>query len=192
VLIPAGGRGVFIVIQKSNPLEVSAEILKPHTAEWLKETMEGSALLGGILSIMHPELFKAACELLRKMADAPEYIFKGENLAIILRFWSSPFSVLSLISNRKTPYHRDNGSAYSWFDILCPLGTYESGRLELPGLGLRLKYNPGTVVGLTGRILRHGATCSGDRACLAFYMRENVFAEFGLEQVSWSNLAQFY
>ena len=32
------------------------------------------------------------------------------------------------------------------------LGEYENGRIEFPGLGSRLKYDPGTIVTFMGRL----------------------------------------
>ena len=37
-------------------------------------------------------------------------------------------------------------------DILVALGEYENGRIEFPGLGSRLKYDPGTIVAFMGRL----------------------------------------
>ena len=149
--------------------------------------MRASALVGGILSIVHPELYSAGIKNLRTLNDDPGSIHKGESLAAVLKTWSSPFTAITTISNRDTPYHRDNGSAHSWFDILVALGEYENGRIEFPGLGMRLKYDPGTVVAFMGRVLRHGANCPGDRACIVYHMKLNVVEELGVTLPSWVN-----
>lgn len=174
-------------LQKSNKLEVSAELMKDHTLEWLEKQMQTSAIIGGILSIIHPELYSVGVASLRSIAENPRSITKGHRLTEVLRVWSAPFTAITAISNRDTPYHRDNGSAHAWFDILVPVGNYENGRLELPGLGMRFKYDPGTVVALAGRVLQHGANCPGDRACIAYHMRENVVQKLGLGSPSWEN-----
>ena len=153
--------------------------------------MTASVLVGGILSIIHPELYLAGIESLKTLNDVPDSIRKGEGLAAVLRIWSSPFTAITTISNCDTPYHRDNGSAHSWFDILVVVGEYENGRIEFPGLGMRLKYDPGTVVAFTGRVLRHGATCPGDRACIVYHMKQNVVRELGVAEPSWMNSSIF-
>lgn len=173
-------------------MEVSAELMKDHTLVWLEKCLTGSALVGGILSIIHPELYQVGIEALKKLNAGHAHVVKGERLPEILRYWSSPFSVISVISNRETPFHGDNGSAHPWFDILVPLGKYENGRIELPGLGMRFRYNPGTVFGLLGRVLQHGATCPGDRVCVAYYMREQVVKKLALPKPSWMNVAEYH
>lgn len=142
--------------------------------------------MGGVLNIIHPELYGVGIEALRAFKEHPEKISKGEQLSAVLNVWSSPFTAITVISNRDTPYHRDNGANHPWFDILLAVGEYENGRLELPGLGMRFKYDPGTAVSLTGRVLQHGATCPGDRACIVYHMRSNVVQKLGIPSPLWA------
>ena len=76
-------------------------------------------------------------------------------------------------------------------DILVALGEYENGRIEFPGLGSRLKYDPGTIVAFTGRVLQHGSNCPGDRACIVYHMKLNVVEELGVTLPSWVNESTF-
>jgi hypothetical protein len=62
--------------------------------------------------------------------------------------WSSPFSGYSLISNRRTPAHRDNSARPEWYDLLATFSSYTDGVLEFPGLGLTIDYPPGSLVAL--------------------------------------------
>ncbi|KAH9476467.1 hypothetical protein JR316_0010379 [Psilocybe cubensis] len=172
--------------ETSNPLEVSLDLCNPIGQEFIRDTTTSSALLGAILSIIHPEQYRAGMKFLQRLAAEPELVHKAEILKQILTIWSSPFGVMTVISNRDTPYHRDNGSCYSWYDFLMPLGKGEHGRLELPGLGLRYKYDPMTLVAITGRLLQHGAVCDGDRAVIVYYMRRTVFEELGVQEAGWS------
>ena len=104
--------------------------------------------------------------MLRSLQANPEQVHKAEHLPKILGMWNAPFNVMTLMSNWLTPFHRDNGAAPEWYDLLVPLGHYSNGRIEMPGIGCRFGYNPGTVVGITGRILIHGAVCLGNRVCV--------------------------
>ena len=57
-------------------------------------------------------------------------------------------------------------------------------------MGVRLKYSPGTVVGISGKIVRHGVSGwdeGGERVCLASYLRTSVFRRLGVEMPHWSN-----
>jgi hypothetical protein len=139
------------------------------------------------MSIVHPELYAVGIKCLKAINEGGHSIYKGEVLAAVLKLWSSPFTAMTVISNRDTPYHRDNGSAHEWLDIMVALGEYENGRIEFPGLGMRFKYDPGTVVAFTGRVLRHGANCPGDRACIVHHMKERVVEELGITKPSWAN-----
>jgi len=161
--------------------------MKRHTLEWLGKQVRTSAIIGGILNIIHPELYSIGIASLKAISERPREIKKGTQLPKVLRVWGSPFTAITAISNRDTPYHRDNGAAHPWFDILVALGKYKNGRMELPGLGMRFMYDPGTVVALVGRVLQHGTICPGDRACIAYHMRSNVVTELGIQGPSWAN-----
>ena len=81
--------------------------------------------------------------------------------------------------------HRDSNGGKPWIDILVALSSYEEGALDLLGLGIKLHYTPGTVVAIAGRVIAHSAYCNGDRACIAYYMREKVQAQLSLCKPEW-------
>ncbi|KAH9477051.1 hypothetical protein JR316_0010967 [Psilocybe cubensis] len=172
--------------ERSNPLEVSLDLCNPIGQEFIRDMMTSSALLEAILSIIHSKQYRAGMKFLQRLAAELELVHKAEILKQILTIWSSPFGVMTTISNQDTPYHRDNGSCYSWYDFLMPLGKGEHGRLELPGLGLWYKYDPMILVAITGRLLQHGAVCKGNRAVIVYYMRRTVFEELGVQEAGWS------
>jgi hypothetical protein len=171
---------------------VSADLLKDNCiSEWLEKSGLPFALIGGILSIIQPELFEAGQNALRKLGSAPTYCNNPERLLQVLSIWYSPFSALAVISNRATPLHLDTGGRAEWLDLVVALGTYDHGRFALPAFGYTFKYNPGTMIAMSGKIFRHGATCTGDRACIAFYMRNNVLDRLGLPTGTWHQRADY-
>ena len=92
-------------------------------------------------------------------------------LGDILPIWGSVFNAVGIISNRKTPLHRDCNTRPQWYDLLTTVGDYATAEMSLPTLGLRLKYDRGTVVAFSGRMLRHGVCkVDGDRQCVVWYM----------------------
>jgi hypothetical protein len=119
--------------------------------------------------------------------EKPNSIYKGEYLSMVLQMWSSPFTAITTISNRDTPYHRDNGSAHEWLDILVAIREYENGRIEFLGLRMGLKYDLGMVVAFMGWVLWHGANCPGDHACIVYHMKENIVERLGIRKPSWVN-----
>lgn len=177
---------------KDDLLRVSSDLLKhTGTIEWLGKSKEAFLLVGGILSIIQPELYKLGIQALERLHDNPTLCKQPAELARILQHWYSPFSAISVISNRSTPLHRDTGGRPQWLDLLIAVGEYEHGRFELPGIGLNLKYDPGTAVAFSGKIFRHGARCEGDRACIAFYMRDNVLDRLELPVGGWLHNSQY-
>jgi hypothetical protein len=171
---------------------VSANLLKDSCiSEWLKKSRLPFALIGGILSIIQPELFEAGQEALRKLVLDPGYCDNPKRMLEILEIWYSPFSALSVVTNRITPLHLDTGGRPEWLDLLLALGNYDRGRLSLPAFGYTFRYNPGTMVAMSGKIFLHGVTCVGDRACIAFYMRNNVLDRLGLPAGEWLERAEY-
>jgi hypothetical protein len=119
-------------------------------------------------------------EAMKKMQDL-------EDLQEALELWTSIFNGVQVISNRETPIHRDFQSRPEWYDLLVTVGPYKDTVFELPGIGIRFAYNSGTVIGLSGKVLRHGVTeTEGERICLAYYMRENVQRRLGTNLASWN------
>jgi hypothetical protein len=157
-----------------------SENLHRGGAGWLKAMAESSTLLSSILRVIHPELFFMGLEAMKKMgleADPPE----------VLKLWYSLFNGVQIISNRETPVHRDHNSRWEWYDLLTTVGPYKNAILVFPGLGLTFQYNSGTVLGICGRLIRHGVSeAEGERICVAYFMRENVQKRLETSFAGWS------
>lgn len=147
-----------------------------------------SAIIGGILSIVHPKQYLAGTSSLKVLHQQPEHVIDSGRLKEILNDWSTPFQAISIISNRITPPHRDTKGVKRWMDILVAVGAYQTGWLGLRGLGVKFDYAPGTVIAMPGRVLTHAAECDGDRACIAYYMRENVTDRLWGKTGTWATL----
>ena len=132
------------------------------TWEWLDVISESNAVLSAILAVIHPSLYDAGWQAINQLKDTPETGSQD-----ILMRWASVSSGVSVISNCETVPHRDGMSRYNWYDMLATSGNYRSCNLELPGLGISLEYGPGTVVGISGKVLDHAVPCfEGDRVCM--------------------------
>jgi hypothetical protein len=157
--------------------------------KWIRRMQETAALVGGILALIQPNLFNNGVQALKKLYESGHIVHGStEELRSILEMWTSPFTALSVISNRITPPHRDCKSGRTWMDILVALGNYEEGYAQFPSLGIQVDYQPGTVLGVTSRVVPHAAECFGDRACIAFYMRENVWNKLAMGETTWYNI----
>lgn len=176
--------------------ELSAELknlpAKPATRRWLEAMVDSSALLGAILSVMHPQLFRAGMDTLRKLESDPGLVKDGEQLIEVLKLWTSPFSGYSIIHNRETPLHRDINTQAVAYDLLVSVGPYIGAIMNLPTLGVTLDYPSGTCVAFSGKVIRHGVKPEvGSRLCIAHYMRDNVHERAGTRPWTSMNVAQY-
>ncbi len=149
---------------------------------------ETFTLLGGLTSILNPQVFKAGVDIIRSIHTNPELVQKREMLPDILAAWSTPFTAISLMNNRNTPIHRDNGSGFTANDMLITVGPYLNGTLDIPSLGCRFRYNSGTIASFSGRLLTHAASADGERLCIAQYLRESVLKSFDLQDDMWTTI----
>ena len=114
----------------------------------------------------------------------------SDNTEAVAGNWQSVYTGISIISNRRTPSHRDSKGRPEWYDTLVSYsGPGARPLLSIKDLGLHLKYSSGTVVGLCGTILEHQVSSwgQGDRVCLAHFMRESVRERLGVAAAGWVN-----
>lgn len=141
---------------------------------------ETSAIVTGMLRIMHPDEYRAGCDAMAQL------LAKQADLRAIINRWGTPFSAVTILSNRSTPAHRDVRSLMEYLDILTSVGTFTEALMELDGIGIQLRITPGTVVGLCGWVLRHAVKpCGGDRIFYGWYMRSAVHASQNVRPASW-------
>ena len=167
--------------------QASANFGSEDALNWLAAISESNAIVSAILAVIHPKLYDAGWKTINFLMEKPEICPQN-----ILSQWASVFSGVSVISNRMTPPHRDNGSRVHWYDMLVALGSYQNCNLELPGLGVSLGYGPGTVVGLLGMVLEHAVPMvEGDRVCYAYFMRDNVHDWAKVPCKDWMDIQQY-
>jgi Oxygenase domain of the 2OGFeDO superfamily len=164
-----------------NAPQVSANFRSQHALDWLDQISESNAILSAILAVIHPDLYRAGEETLKRLRQCAE--IQGQD---VLGKWTSIFSGVSVISNGTIRAHRDGQSRYQWYDLLTTLGSYRNCTLELPGLGKRLEYDPGTVVGISGMVLQHQVpSFDGERVSYAYFMRDSVHEWAKVPSGSW-------
>lgn len=144
--------------------------------------------MNSVLSVIHPKLFGAGLTTMNKLGAEAEF-------REIVSLWHSVFNGVQVLSNRETPLHRDNNTLAEWYDLLLTVGPYRNGWLALPGIGVKLSYEPGTVVGLGGKLLQHGVNkVEGERVCIAYYFRANVQKKVNEKaiQSGWSSWTKWF
>ena len=153
---------------------------------WAVAIRESGALLSAILKIAHPGLYRAGRESLIAMSESPA-------ISAALATWPAVFNSVQIISNRETPFHRDNTGEATWLDLLMTLGDYGEATIVLRNLGVQVAYTPGTVVLLSGYLVHHGvANVPPDRICYSWFMTHATHANHGVEEVSWMNANDVY
>ena len=175
--------------------EVSRALKTPnsHVMEWLMGNQRFLFIITSVLAVVHRQQYEAGFAMLARIRAHPELLREPEEVWKVLSTWCCPFTGVSVISNRQTPSHRDAQTNPYWYDILSTMGTYTNLRFHLKSLGLSFSYRPGTVVALCGKILSHEADAIeyGDRACFAWFMREDVRNYLGVSTGQPSTLTAF-
>jgi hypothetical protein len=153
---------------------------------WLKCSAKSQSKINDILSLIHPKLHKHGMQALAKLRTMP--LTRGA-----AKRWTSAFTGIAVMSNRKSLAHRDRNGAPPWYDFLVSLGTYDTASLDFPELGLSLAYPPGTGVALCGNILLHRVNSwgAGDRVCYAQFFRKAVLERLSADWVGWSTQAKY-
>ncbi|EDQ98119.1 uncharacterized protein LACBIDRAFT_336255 [Laccaria bicolor S238N-H82] len=145
--------------------------LKKNSAgskRFLRDILEFQALIGGIIFVLHPAQYAIMRGALVRAASPSLQIAPGETIEDwelyqeIIGTWASCFTGLSIISQREAPFHRDGRSPPTMFDVLATFGKVVDPdiRAELPGIGIRFHYNPGTILAVLSKAIRHGVSIS--------------------------------
>ncbi|THH14497.1 hypothetical protein EW146_g5832 [Bondarzewia mesenterica] len=100
--------------------------------QWLQNFVESSAILSGIMRIIHPEQYFTGMECIEKLGNITD-------LTELVHHWPSVF----------------NGISAEWYDLLVTVSPYDWAIFELPRIGLSFKYNSGTVAAICGQVLTH-------------------------------------
>ena len=167
--------------------------LQPGRAglKWLDQNQSTNMLVGAILMVLQPDLYEIGCKVLAELAADPDIVKNSEHLSSPLSKWNLPFNSISIYSHRTTPLHRDTLGRNEWMDLMLALGYYEHGRLELSGLNIAFKYDPGTIVAFSGKLMQYGMICNGEHAYIAYSMVDHVLDRLHQRVVPWENMAKF-
>jgi hypothetical protein len=144
-------------------------------------------LLNAITALTHRSLYLAGHKAISRLKRAQFLKIKAETHDHI-KSWNSVYSGISVITNRITTRHRDDGGSSAWYDLLLSSGTHRKAFFRLDDIGAWLSYNPGTVVMVCGKVLSHSLPkwSGGERICLVHWMRSEVHHRLGVYSPEWS------
>jgi hypothetical protein len=172
-----------------DPLYISQELRKPEGAKFIKDIQDAEAVLNCVAMLICPQLHSISVSAIEKL-KVGEGLFKWDD---VITNWPSVFSGIEVISNRITPPHRDTNAAPTMYDFLVSAGTHTEAWLDLQDVNAHLAYNPGTVVALCGKVLRHGVQTwiGGERICVAHFIRDAVQERLNLRCPDWVNNSRY-
>ncbi|KIJ15241.1 hypothetical protein PAXINDRAFT_77827, partial [Paxillus involutus ATCC 200175] len=153
-----------------DPLVSSASSREPAMQCWLQQISPVENLLTEVLQVVHPELHQACSEVLSKLQLNP-------TLREVVESWPAIFEAMELIVNHVTPWHQDQGGCPEAYDCLLNLGNCQDARFHISDLGASFDYPPGSVIYLTGRVLRHSVKeleKGKERAVIAHFTKDAV------------------
>ncbi|KAF8836298.1 hypothetical protein BDN67DRAFT_911476, partial [Paxillus ammoniavirescens] len=151
--------------------------------EWLRDSETSFKLIDALLAAIHPELYRCS-------SAVHEHLLVDEEIADLhelIKAWPTVFTAISIVQNRETPFHRDSKLAPQWYDLFLSIGSYTDAILELPALGIRACYMPGTAALFSGLLLRHGVSAVNQRDHIGyiFYMHPSVFHFTSISLGKW-------
>lgn len=130
------------------------------------------------MSVIQPEQhYESHGSLLQCLRPAASKTPDKDRFKRLMKVWGTGFTGLSVISERETPLHHDGQNADWMYDLLVNISDHLDPDIqaELPGIGIRFRYNSGTVLAIQSKVIRHGVSLSNvDRYSLAFFMRAQV------------------
>lgn len=147
---------------------------------------EEGALCSAILSIAHPDLFEVAQDVAAAASAG------GRAVEEALAVWPAIFNRLQVLSNRETPFHRDNSGEATWYDLLLTFGTHDPATLVMRNLGIEVAYGPGSAVLLCSQLIHHGvARVDPDRICYAWFFNRHLQANMHVSDVGWMDVERY-
>jgi hypothetical protein len=160
---------------------------------FIDEISNAEILINAVTALTNRQMYHIGMEAINQLEDEVDQRWR-ETWHANLALWPSIFSGLGVIVNRMTPSHRDRGASAQVYDLLVSLGTHTSAILNLSDVQAQLRYHPGTIVLVCGRVLRHGVETwmGGDRICWAHYVRDNVHNRLGLPRPNWVDIDNYY
>ena len=162
-------------------------------SEWLNTMQETQPIINALTSFIAPHTYEAGCKSIKEIKKIQRFRCAGTAFLNNILSWSSVFSGISVISNRKTKYHADKGGHRSVFDLLVSCGTHSDSKINVQEFKMSFQYHPGTVFAINGTFLHHGVDSwtGGDRICYAHYMKQKVHQRTGVGDIKWQNIKDF-
>jgi hypothetical protein len=92
------------------------------------------------------------------------------------------FEGREFLFNSKSGVHRDSLDPQLGWVALVALGSFKGGDVWLPQLGIKVRLEPGDMVLLRGRVVKHGfeAHTGGQRICVPHFTHTSAWVTYNL------------
>jgi hypothetical protein len=154
--------------------EVSATLKGERGMSMILDMQRPGLLASAAMRVMHPQQYWASVRTHIELGNwaASQGL---DDMHQNLKHWASIYTGVAVMCNRFSPYHRDPKCPPEGFDILTSIGSYRQAVMHLINLGIDIAYDPGVMVGYSGRLVRHGVRVDeGDRIVWAWFVRDSV------------------
>ena len=114
---------------------------------------------------------------LRRRSNAQPFIRALNGIDILL------FEGREFLFNRRSGLHTDRLDPQLGWAVLFALGNFKGGYVHLPHLGLRVRLEPGDMVLVRGRVVKHEIEDweGGQRIGVPHFTHTSLWREFGME-----------
>ncbi|KAK7434303.1 hypothetical protein VKT23_020253 [Stygiomarasmius scandens] len=156
----------------------------PSTQSWLRRIKDLQLTTSLILSVIHPDLFDAAKEVLDFCVEPSSHNGKTHEWASL---WNSVYTAMTIISGRITPEHVDSLGRSHYLDALVSLGNAANPKMIFRELNASFSYKSGTALFFAGKGWTHEVPewGPGERVCYASYLRPEMIEAHGQCVSSW-------
>ncbi|KAG1901136.1 uncharacterized protein F5891DRAFT_1187832 [Suillus fuscotomentosus] len=154
--------------------EVSATLKGERGMSMILQMQRPGLLASAVMCVMHPQQYWASIRTHIELGHwAASHGF--EDMYQNLKHWASIYTGVTVMCNRLSPYHKDPKCPPEGFNILTSIRSYRQAMMHLINLGIDIAYDPGVMVGYSGRLVRHGVRVDeGDRIIWAWFVRDSI------------------
>lgn len=118
-----------------------------------------------------------------------------KNVAFVKALKEIDISLLEgreIIFNREIAEHTDSADPQLGWAVLFALGNFQGGDLLVDSLGLRIRLQPGDLIFLRGRVLKHRIDkfTGGQRISIPHFTHTSLWKAAGMEEAVTLNLTK--
>jgi hypothetical protein len=130
-----------------------------------------------VIRLLDPLFYRKLLELNRRIVDQEAFVEAFKTVDILL------MEGREFLFNKHSAIHIDKNDPQMGWASLVALGTFRGGRMKMHQLGLTVRFEPGDMVMLRGRVLKHSVEewDGGQRISIPHFTHSSVWEAFGMK-----------